>query len=460
MISLGIDIGTTSICAVLYDLAEDKIIKSVSASNSFIETGSYLQDPERIVSLAEGLINELGLDLDLDLDFEQGKAGSEKAVLLAGIGISSQMHGILYTDKEGKAVTPFYTWKNEDGNRQYQEGFTYAQYLTEKMSLPFYTGYGSVTHFYLQKNGLIPEKAVKFVGIGDYLAMRLTGTAAAAVHKTMAASFGGCHPQECRFEFEKLSAAGVDVSYYPEIAAGSGMRKGTVPVMHAIGDNQASFLGAVRDVERTINLNVGTGSQVSVYGREFDPESNADIRPWVDEGYLYVGASLNGGKVYERLAVFFEEVCERFTGVRTDAYEVMGRLAAEKKDTSLRAVPALYGSRRVGKMQSETGIYGLSSENFHPEDLIRSFTTGMARELYTLYCDFPETVREGKTEIVASGNGIRKNKLLKEDVENVFGLPVTFTDKEEEAAAGVALYAGRMMDAANDREVCAGGSVI
>ena len=49
MISLGIDIGTTSICAVLYDLTEDKIIKSLSTPNSFINTGSYLQDPDRIV---------------------------------------------------------------------------------------------------------------------------------------------------------------------------------------------------------------------------------------------------------------------------------------------------------------------------------------------------------------------------------------------------------------------------
>lgn len=41
---------------------------------------------------------------------------------------------------------------------------------------------------------------------------------------------------------------------------------------------------------------------------------------------------------------------------------------------------------------------------------------------------------------MASGNGIRKNRLLREDVEKVFGLPVVFTDREEEAASGAALY--------------------
>lgn len=65
MISLGIDIGTTSICAVLYDLTEDKIIRSVSAPNSFVNTGSYLQDPDRIVSVVKELYKELMMELKL-----------------------------------------------------------------------------------------------------------------------------------------------------------------------------------------------------------------------------------------------------------------------------------------------------------------------------------------------------------------------------------------------------------
>ena len=40
----------------------------------------------------------------------------------------------------------------------------------------------------------------------------------------------------------------------------------------------------------------------------------ADIRPYFHKGCLYVGASLNGGKVYEKLAAFFEEIVYEFTG--------------------------------------------------------------------------------------------------------------------------------------------------
>ena len=78
-------------------------------------------------------------------------------------------------------------------------------------------GYGSVTHFYLQETGQIPDNAAAFVGIGDYLAMQLTGSRKAVVHKTMAASFGGCHLEDGRFELKKLAAAGVNISYYPDV---------------------------------------------------------------------------------------------------------------------------------------------------------------------------------------------------------------------------------------------------
>ena len=59
--------------------------------------------------------------------------------------------------------------------------------------------------------------------------------------------------------------------------------------------------------------------------------SSIDIRPFPREGYLYTGASLNGGKVYERLALFFQEVCRQFTGITPDIYEKMEQIAAEQK---------------------------------------------------------------------------------------------------------------------------------
>ena len=68
----------------------------------------------------------------------------------------------------------------------------------------------------------------------------------------------------------------------------------------------------------------------------------------------------------------------------------------------------------------------------------------MAEELAGLYEAFPEAVKKGRNSLTASGNGLRRNSLLREEVEKVFALPLTFSGHEEEAAAGAAIFAGRM----------------
>lgn len=234
------------------------------------------------------------------------------------------------------------------------------------------------------------------------------------------------------------------MSFYPEICPYHefvGYYKGK-KVFSTIGDNQASFLGAVSEPEKSIGINVGTGSQVSVYSPKLCVacmENGTDVRPFPGGGYLYVGASLNGGKVYERLAAFFGEICERFTGEKPDIYAKMQEIAMEKEDTDLKAYPNLYGAR--GGKSGRSGWDGLNSDNFHPADMIRSYLRGMASELKALYDVFPKEIKQGRKSLTASGNGLRKNPLLCQEVERAFGLPLTFSRCEEEAAAGAAVFA-------------------
>lgn len=467
MFFIGIDIGTTSICAILYDSGHDKVVKELHGENHFLPGEGFMQDAEEIVGtsrrLLEGLLGDICPERE-ESPYREESPDREKSpgyregggLQIGGIGISSQMHGILYVDREGKAVSPFYTWKNEWGNESYRDGKTYAEYLSEQTGMNLYSGYGSVTHFYLQKKGLIPEEAVAFVNIGDYFAMGLTGSIKFLADVTIAASFGGFDLKRRQFDLSAMETAGVDVSYYPEVTEGkeAGIFRG-IPVFCAVGDNQASFLGAIKDKDGSVSVNVGTGSQVSVFSEELYETGKGEVRPFPGGGWLYVGASVNGGKVYERLAVFFKEILDSFgTGVEQGAvYETMERLGRNKKETDLMVRPSLYGVRenvreeRIRENRAEetaaaaSGIFGLKEDNFHASDLVRGFVSGMAEELYGLYLGFPEELRRGKTGITASGNGIRKNQLLKEEIEKRYKLPVSFTDREEEAATGAAVMA-------------------
>ena len=433
---LGIDIGTTSICMVLYDPKKRKIVEKQSVQNAFLSAEGFLQDADEIVKNVEDMLKTWK-----DISFD-------------AVGISSQMHGIVYVSDSGMAVSPLYTWKNPWGNRPFKDGESFARYIAGRTGYPLYTGYGTVTHFYLQTTGNIPGDAVGFVDIGGYLAMRLTGAKNPVVNPSLGASFGCFNIRSGDFDVEALEKLGIATEFYPRVCPWTEIvgRYYGKKVFTALGDHQASFLAAVEDREKSIGINVGTGAQVSVYGpflpgEQFSDEKKSlscEVRPFPGGGYLYTGASLNGGKVYERLALFFGEVCRLFTGITPDVpdvYEKMGQIAASQKKTSLTACPNLYGAREGKKAGENSGFFGLTEENFHPGDLIRSYVHAMAVELFKLYETFPERVKKEKTQIVASGNGLGKNPRLCEEVERVFGLPVIFSPFEEEAAAGAAIFA-------------------
>ncbi|MDE6940155.1 MAG: hypothetical protein K2P40_04325, partial [Lachnospiraceae bacterium] len=111
--------------------------------------------------------------------------------------------------------------------------------------------------------------------------------------------------------------------------------------------------------------------------------------------------------------------------------------------TTLVVDPSLCGAR--GKDGSFGSVRNLTEENFHPSDLIRAYVTGMAEELHRLYLSFPPKLREGRRRIAASGNGIRRNRLLAQEVERLFGMPVVFGEWKEEAATGAAMMAVRAL---------------
>lgn len=430
MKAIGIDIGTTSICVVAWDTDREKVIACLSGENTFLP-GTYEQDPERIVDVAGTLLDKILADIG-DVD---------------SIGVSSQMHGILYVDQTGKAASPYYTWKNTWGGEAYK-GSTYASWLTEETGHPMYTGYGTVTHFYLGQKKQIPNRAKYLTNIGDYLVMKLCGLTEPIMNNTVAASLGGFDLKKLELDLEKLRKAEVDTSFYGKILPKNsrvGNYKG-IPVFAAIGDNQASVYASVREKQDRVNINVGTGSQVTVFDNDLLGISKGEIRPYINSGYLYVQTSINGGKVYEKLASFFLEVINAFSvkhsgGSEQDSlahiYKRMEEIGKIKQTTDMQINPALYGSRtQKGKGSIET----LTEENFHLPDFIRAYVEGMAEELYRLYLNFPEQLRFCKKEIVISGNGIRKNSLLQQEIQKKFMLPIICMESGEEAAVGAALH--------------------
>lgn len=64
------------------------------------------------------------------------------------IGLTGQMHGILYIDEDGNCVSPLYTWQDGRGNLPEFDGKSVVCLVKEETGFSISTGYGLATHLY------------------------------------------------------------------------------------------------------------------------------------------------------------------------------------------------------------------------------------------------------------------------------------------------------------------------
>ncbi len=426
---IGIDIGTTTICGVVYDVESEEILESRTIANdSFIDTGyawEKIQDVDRVIQRARGILDEL------IAQFPE----------VSGIGLTGQMHGILYLNEEGQCTSPLYTWQDQRGNLPVFGQESVVEHVQRNYGCKIAAGYGLATHIYQHECGKVPEGAVSFCTIADYLGMYLTGRNEAWLHASMAASVGLFRLGKNVFETEILREYGVLPEFLPRVTEDIqvlGYYK-NYPVTTAIGDNQASFLGNVGTREDTILINVGTGSQISVLSEKIFPEENGlETRPFLDGKFLLVGSALCGGRAYAIVEKFFRAYVEEAGYAAEDQFEIMNRLAEKQLSSDVRMkVRTTFQGTRVSP--SDYGkIWDITDENFTPEGLIQGVLHGMVSELHDYYKIISRNENTVYRRIVASGNGIRRNRVLQKYVEQEFGMSVQLAKCLEEAACGAA----------------------
>ena len=427
---LGLDIGTTTISAVVVENGRS-LGRITYKNDSFIpaeNSWERMQSPKYIRETALEAIKTL---VKKHPDIER-------------IGVTGQMHGIVYLDQEGTAISPLYTWQDERGNQPYRDGETYVQYLCGVSGYQLASGYGLVTHFYNMVNGLVPENAAKLCTIHDYISMILVGSSVPVTDCTDGASLGFFDVRTGSFDIGMLEKLGFDTALLPMLSGGCiGCYRDNadIRVYVAIGDNQASFLGATKGDCDAILINVGTGSQFSAYTKDYIACEGLEVRPFPGSGYLLVGASLCGGRAYALLEKFYRSVAEAYCGDVDSYYDVMNQLleAGEKPRDLPEILPLFQGTRSDPELRAS--ITGLSADNFTPIHMTWAMLEGMTKELYDMYQKYRAKVEGKEKKLVGSGNGLRKNPHFQKIVSAQFELPLVLSDCEEEAAVGAAHYA-------------------
>lgn len=427
MKSVGIDIGTTSISAAVIDNRSRDMVRAWTVANPGFLTPAQpwerIQDADAIVGTAKKLLGAiLGETPDV-----------------AVIGLTGQMHGIIYVDDGGRAVGPLMTWQDMRGAQPLAAGGDLCGSIRERYGVKTYPGYGLITHLYNVDARAVPEGVCGIATIADYLGMGLAGIREPLMHSSNAASLGLYDLEKHSWRTDILSEFGGSADILPGIVNQFrliGSYRG-IPVCVAIGDNQASFLGSVHNSAEEILINMGTGGQISMLCDRIVEGEEIETRPFNGEAYLAVGPSLCGGRAYALLAGFFKTCAEAFGCATPDPYAVMARFLEHPRESDPMAVCTTFDGTREHP-EARGGIANLSTENFTPWGLTRGVLEGMVGELLARY----QTMRRGldvrHRRVIASGNGLRQNPALQRIVAEKFGMEARLSANTEEAACGAA----------------------
>ena len=448
---LGIDVGTTKIAALVLDAATGQALAVEEVANA-----ARLPSP-----LGR---SEWSAELMVELSVSAARAALAQVDprRVASIGVTGQMHGVVLVDRAQRPFGPFVGWQDERCNAPaggYPSTIAWMSRLADPAGLAstgcrLASGFLGATLFWLARRGDLPDGATA-ASIPDYLVARLVERPP-VTDPTNAAGSGLYDVRAGRWSEGLLATVGLRQSLFPVVlptgaivgglarapAEALGLPRG-IPVLNALGDNQASFLGSVAEPERDVLVNVGTGGQVSATTVTFVASGTLEARPYLSGSYLVVGAELAGGSAYALLVEFLRRVGTDVLGVEpsADLHTALGKLAAEAPSGSggIRCDPRFLGSRAAPDLRG--GFVGLSPDTFTPGHLARALLEGIAETYHGLYAEMLRVGLRPRSRVVGSGNGVRRNPLLGRIIAERFGLPLARPRQAEEAALGAAIVA-------------------
>ncbi len=455
-ITLGLDIGTTTITALALDAERGDVVAAVTLANDADITppenkagGRSEWDALRMAMKAYDAAREAA-----------GKLGARKADV-CGIGLTGQQHGVVIVDDEQRPLTPFINWQDRRGLER-AGGKSYVEQAARmagsgapnRTGCALATGFMGVTLFWMKENGALPPSG-KACFVTDYLGAVLTGEGP-LTDPTMGASSGLFNLADRRWDGGLLEALGLPPGLFPQVreagdrygaltpqaASRIGLPAG-VPVFVGLGDNQASFLGSVSAHGQTVQVNVGTGGQVGRYTDTIHDAPPLETRPFPRGGYLLVEAGLCGGRAYATLRRFYQQVAVQVFGAspEKDVYAAMNALAraAPRGAGGISCEPFFTGTR--AEPDRRAAWSGVSDANFTPANMTRALLEGMARAFHQGYRLIQHATKAPCARLVGAGNGVRENPVLAGIIAEEFGLPLVVPAHREEAAYGAALVA-------------------
>ena len=446
---LGIDVGTSGTKALA--MREDGTILATATTTyplSNPQPGWSEQDPAdwwdaTIASVKKVL-----------------KAGKVKPDDVAGIGLSGQMHGSVFLDKNQQVIRPAILWNDQRTAAECAEIEKKAggrDKLIQMVANPALTGFTAPKILWLRRHEPKHyDKTTQILLPKDYVRFRLTGEYATEVSDASGTLLLDVRNREwSKPLLEKLdiSLSVLPKVYESEEVSGQlsdaaakllGLKKG-VPVVGGGGDQAAGAIGNGIVKRGVISATMGTSGVVFAHSDEVQIDPLGRVHTFchaVRDKWHVMGVVLSAGGSLQwyRNQLGLTEIAAA-KRLKTDPYNLITEEAAEAPAgcEGLYFLPYLTGERTPHADPNARGAWiGLSLRHTRPH-LIRSVMEGATYAMR----DCLEIINELKIpirEIRLSGGGARSD-FWRQMQADVYGRRVVTINTEEGPAYGVALLA-------------------
>ena len=446
MYYIGIDIGTSSVKALLID-SSGRVIKTSVPEYSF-------QTPKPLWAEAD------------PLDWWEATQQAIKELLLkvqsseiAGIGLTGQMHGMVAMNKEGSVLRPCIMWNDQ---RSHLECDEITERVGQKKILsitgnPVLPGFTAPKILWTQKNE--PDLFAlidKVVLPKDFIRYKLTGSFFSDVSDASGTSLLDVGKRT--WSQEMFDSMGWPISWMPEVtestevsakisaeaATLTGLLEGT-PVVAGGGDCAAQAVGSGIVEEGKVSVTLGTSGVVFAQSDEYRVEPNGKLHAFchaVPGKWHVMGVMLSAAGSFQWYKNQFgmeEQRIEKEGGV--NAYETLTKAAQQviAGSEGLFFLPYLSGERTPYPDPYARGCFiGMSlrhQKKHHTRAVLEGVSYGLNDSLSMM-----KELGVNPNEIILSGGGSR-SALWKQMLADIFATPCAMVNALEGAAYGAAILA-------------------
>jgi len=438
---LGIDIGTSGTKGVLMD-REGKIYARAEREYSIDipQPGWAEQDPKMWWEATIQIIREV---------IKESKVNPKE---VKGIGLSGQMHGTVFLDKNLQPFRPAIIWADQRSGSQCE--FIYQKIGKERVAeltgSPVATGFMCSTLLWMKENQ--PEEfnqIYKVILAKDYIRYRLTGNL--GVEVTDASSTLLLDIKRRCWSEELLDILGLPLKILPgevhesqevagyligEVARDTGLLEG-IPVIFGGGDQSMQAIGNGVIRPGILSSTIGTGGQLFITLDKFTYDTKLRIHTFchaIPGTYHLLGAILSAGLSLKWLR---ENILHT-----PDSYRIFDE-EVEKISAGSEGIiflPYLLGERSPYMNPQAKGVFFGLSLKHHRAHLIRAIMEGVVFALRDCMEVFEELGIKIE-RVIASGGGA-KSKVWRQMQADIFNKEISMTQSIEQTAMGTAILAG------------------